>query len=456
MELTKEQKDIVDTIVGAEHSLIKVNAKAGTAKSTTAALCAKAVDGKKLVVSYTKVAVTEAVKKFGKDVKVKTINAIAYRHIISRCSYHRQANPTKRKAGSRVVNPTFGIADLKQFDGTYERKFRLLTEFNDFCKSYKSFAQFDWSSTEIKDAAIKLFSQMVYKEIQCSFDFTVKYYYMLLKEGRIKPVKQDILILDEAQDVSEVMLAIFMTMPAKVRLLLGDEQQAIYQFNNSVNAFELLANKGMELYLTKSFRTCATIVASIAKHFGVAYVGTTNPDMSNKTVGYLTISNRELIHYILSMDDFSLTRAPSNIFAGLLPLLEINEPSSPYFNDVIAYERLLQQGETKHRSVYAYLQDIYAFNANLVTLLGTVMIYGKQSLLAAYKKATRLYRSNKSNVILSTVHSAKGMSIGKVIITPELDDAYKENMDDVEMQNLYYVAVTRAIHTLEGATALEV
>lgn len=60
----------------------------------------------------------------------------------------------------------------------------------------------------------------------------------------------------------------------------------------------------------------------------------------------------------------------------------------------------------------------------------------------------RAQQNDRANVILSTVHSAKGLEYDTVILMDMMDGAFPKNLDDadsvIEDRNLAYVAVTRA------------
>jgi superfamily I DNA/RNA helicase len=95
-KLTKEQQDIINSTGN-----IKINAVAGSGKTTTIIEYAKArpKESKILYLAFNKSVKIEAIKKFSDkgldNVKVETAHSLAYKHIVYRNNYKVRAQGYK-------------------------------------------------------------------------------------------------------------------------------------------------------------------------------------------------------------------------------------------------------------------------------------------------------------------------------------------------------------------------
>src|SRR4051812_5809224 len=112
MQLTDEQKAII-----ASKGNIKINAVAGSGKTTTVIEHAKArpSNSRILYLAFNKSVKTEAEKKFReaglRNVKVETAHSLAYRYIVPQNGY------TLRQSGYK----THEIAELLRLEGNGEK-----------------------------------------------------------------------------------------------------------------------------------------------------------------------------------------------------------------------------------------------------------------------------------------------------------------------------------------------
>ena len=76
----------------------------------------------------------------------------------------------------------------------------------------------------------------------------------------------DIILVDEAQDITDAMIDIVFRQPA-AKIFIGDPYQQIYAWNGAVNALEKIMVQGYPaLYLSQSFR-CPEPVAELANMY---------------------------------------------------------------------------------------------------------------------------------------------------------------------------------------------
>lgn len=98
---------------------------------------------------------------------------------------------------------------------------------------------------------------------QTVYDFEVKDNHNFLVSTSKQSSK---LIVHNCQDTTGVTLEIIKLINSKKKLFLGDKHQNIYEFMETVNAFDVLDNT-IKLKLTKSFR-CNQYIGEIVQEFG--------------------------------------------------------------------------------------------------------------------------------------------------------------------------------------------
>lgn len=302
---------------------------------------------------------------------------------------------------------------------------------------------------------------MIDGEISPTFDFLLKYLHLCLHEGIIT-ISYDLVIVDECQDVIPVTLAIFQLIDAPKKLLIGDTDQNIYAYMNTVNAFELLDTH--TLSLTKSFR-CSPEIAARVERFGkfmmrkgFTYTGTeTKPD---DTVAYISRTNASIIARMADLQDrhiaYSLTRKVDEIFAMPLALVSAASGREVYSKK---YKYLEKEYKTYtlsgYKSFYQYLNAHVEDQEmkNTIKLLASFREKGI-NIFEVREKAKKI--KPNPNIWVVTAHSFKGRECSTVHIEDDLNTAISEivmkggpeNSEDTQEINLAYVACTRAKNTL--------
>ena len=259
MQLTKEQQDII-------HSAgdIKINAVAGSGKTTTIIAYAKARPAKSkiLYIAFNKSVKLEAVKKFAEkglsNVKVETAHSLAYRHIVFAHGY--KVRPQGYKTNE--------IAELLGLEGNGEKhgQYIIANHINKFiayfCNSNKQKVQDLNYLDVVNDGKAKTFVRTFYAYIESKtrlllkkmdsgeIDITHDFY---LKKFQLShpQLQYDYILFDEGQDASEAMLDIFLRQNA-TRVIVGDTHQQIYGWRYAVNSLE--KTSFTTFYLSSSFR----------------------------------------------------------------------------------------------------------------------------------------------------------------------------------------------------------
>ena len=259
MKLTKQQLAIVNSTGN-----IKINAVAGSGKTTTIIEYAKAQksNSRILYLAFNKSVKLEAVKKFQEkglaNVVVETAHSLAFRQIV------RQNNYTVRHQGIK----THEVAKLlnRQGNGEKHAEFIIANHINKFiayfCNSNKEKIRDLNYLDVVTDSTAKSFVKTYYKYIesqtrlllrkmdQGEIDITHDFY---LKKFQLSNpnLNFDFILFDEGQDASPAMLDIFIKQKA-VKVIVGDTHQQIYGWRHAVNSLEKVDFK--TYHLSISFR----------------------------------------------------------------------------------------------------------------------------------------------------------------------------------------------------------
>ena len=470
MSLTDEQKAVVDCAAQAlknnEDEVLMVNAVAGAGKTHMLTEMVRTIPHNHgIYLGYNKSIVTEATKKFPRSIVCLTVNALAYRNTVP-------------QLGLKIGNFSYRSITEKI---DYTLKLWYVDTLREFCLSryttVEDFAE-DNSLTEYNVKIIKKYLELMYTgAIECTHDFYLKLFHMHLSEGLIDFPKQDFLLLDEAGDVNEVILEIFKLLPATVKVAVGDNNQNIYGFNHTINAFSAMQGKGKFFSLTKSFRVSDKIAARIEAFCkthvdgDMKFTGVPVTDPTIKTRGFISRTNSGLISAIIELNSsdiaYTLIRDPAEIFK--IPLIlcflkyqgKISDPAYAHIQDDVDEWYETPDLMRKYKTPISYLQSKYTDDVNLNSAARIVMGYGKKAVFDAYEKA-KAQKNRTSNVYLATAHSVKGLEFDEVVIMEDLNRVVSKvfesenplTEEDFQELNLYYVACSRAKKSLTGATHL--
>jgi F-box protein, helicase, 18 len=261
MHLTQEQIDIVQSTGN-----IKINAVAGSGKTTTIIEYAKArpASSRILYLAFNKSVKLEAVKKFAEsglnNVHVETAHSLAFKYIVMRSNY--TVRPQEYK--------TQDIVDLLhiQVRGEKHASYIVANHINKlvayFCNSNKNKVQdLNYLSliTEVKAKAFvtKHYAEIVQQarvllgkmdkgEIEITHDFYLKKFQLLNPD-----LPYDYILFDEGQDASPAMLHTFLNQAA-TKVIVGDTHQQIYGWRYAVNSLAQADFKSFNLSSSFRFR----------------------------------------------------------------------------------------------------------------------------------------------------------------------------------------------------------
>lgn len=474
---TKEQKESLN--IFEIEQILKISAKAGTGKTSTLKFIAESHSELTfLYVAFNKSMANDAAKKFPDNVHVMTIHSLAYRNIGKHYA-HKLTRPTGRYinmagTGSEIALH-YGIFDMKDHNGavltknylglivkdtvnTFERSNKdKITEFHipkfhmDDIK--RRFALKESKvKKEILSVANKLWEDRCDKEerILCTHDTYLKLYQMSKPQFE----NYDCILIDEAQDTSDVMISLFSDIKPKI-VYVGDKHQAIYGWRGSVNAMEKI--NAPEVKLTQSFRFGKDI-ADVAKLIideevtGLesikSIVGEIDP---NKPYTVLYRKNVTLIFEALEM-----------IARGEKIFLNIDVRDFVSMLESALHLHNKQIKKVKHELIVPY-----ATWGDLVNEAQSDPSMGKLVKIVQEGRAQEVINnlnfSEKSeataDVILTTSHKAKGLEWDQVVLADDFKSCYdnkgKLQKVDQEEDNLLYVACTRARKVLKPNSVVE-
>lgn len=471
MNLTKEQQTVVTYAKQVtEPELILIDSVAGSGKTTLLKAIADELGNKQgLYLAYNKAIATSSSKKFPKHVDCRTTHSLAYRATVI---------PLNLNVGFLGVNH---ITDKISFTD----KYFLIEDIKEFCLSrfltYDDYAEaYGRTNAGLANKYLDLMSQGL---IECTHDFYLKLFHIMLAEDSINQIDYNLIMLDEAGDLNEVTLEIFKLLKGRVKVAVGDPHQNIYTFNYTINCFEQLEDEGTTFKLSKSFRVPEHIAAPVegfCKRYlnpSMEFKGTDLVNTTIKTRGYISRTNSGLISKLIELNKsktpYGLVRKASEVFkiplmvAGLKYQGKIYDPAYKHLQDDVDdwYENK-NNLKTSYKTLNGYLKSKHSEDLGLVQAIALITQYGKAEIFEAYAEAKK-HENKKNDFLLLTAHSSKGLEFDEVMIAPDLNNSLSklitlvDSNEDLVMTpsmresfNLYYVACTRALVRLTNATHL--
>jgi len=469
--LSQEQQDIILAIRSNNYSLIKINAVAGAAKSST--LKAIALDNTDKNITYivfSKEQQLEAKREFPSNTEPRTIHSLALEIV-------KTALPDLQIGYISYKDIKANIA--------YEVKLSIIDAFDKFCLSkFLSIKEFMLKTNISKDFEKHIKSLMektINGDIKCTHNAYLKLAVIFMNKGTVSVTEKDMLFLDEAGDTSGCAIMLFELISAKIKILVGDSEQAIFSFMYLENAFVHFHGKGITLHLTTSFR-CSENIAAKIQAFSREYIddkfifnGTTYTNPTNTTTCYISRTNSALIDRILRYEEqempYNLTRDPKYSFQLINDLASLSDKHERFvsdgeFNyineDLEEYYRSMAL-QSQYKTPLKYINFLHGDNQTIKSTTSLIGKHGNSKIWAMFESAKRNYkRKIKASTTLSTAHSSKGLSFDTVIILEDfnkyIEDGIQElieapdSKDAQERMRLAYVVLSRARHTVKDCS----
>lgn len=462
-KITEEQSLILSTIQSPDCSLLKISSVAGSGKTATLVQIAKTLPIKHgLYIAFNKSIAEEAKLKFPYTIECRTLHSLAWTFVIK---------GTKRSISD------FTVACITE-DLGFEDKQTIIEALDKFfTSSSTSYAYFATILPKrLIHIATKYVEDMVDAKIPCTFNFTLKYFHLMLSHKEITLPIYDVLMLDEAGDTTGVSLEIFKLIQSPKKVMVGDPDQNIYTFMNTINGFEELKNEGVLLTLSQSFRV-STKIAKRVEHFcrltlnpNMQFKGIDFPEQPIKTMAYLARTNSGLISRMMRLVDtgtpFNLLRSVDEIFE-LPKYLIMLSPKAKFvphkfkyiFNEYMVYSQH-ESLQLEYKHPLSYLASVFSTDVQLNAAIKLIRAHGKDRIFDTYN-AVKAMPKRTSPITLATIHVAKGREWDEVYIEDDLNQLIQTQLrngygteEELTEYRLAYVACTRGRLKLSNATFL--
>lgn len=484
MKLTAEQKQILKS-----SGNIKINAVAGSGKTTTLIEYAKkqSQDNKILYLAFNRSVKLEALEKFKQkglnNVTIHTPHSLAFRHVVFKNNY-TVSNGYKRheivdilkinwkgSTGFLVASHIQAYVDLF-CNQNCEKVVDL-----DYLKTIKNKKSLEFAKAfhkEIINGTRRFLALMEYGKINITHSFYLKKFQL---DKVILPY--DIILFDEGQDASPVMLDVFLRQKS-TKVIVGDIHQQIYGWRHAVNALQKVEFR--EYNLSKSFRfdkdiaNLALETLSWKKHLGMnidnrieglgkrkrkiksrAFIARTNLSLFSKAIE-MVFEEKSIKKLYFEGNINSYTYASEG--ASLFDVLNLYNGKTEYIRDPIV------KSMESFSDLCKYAEEQSDQELNMIIEL----VRKYQDKIPWYiKKIRDLHveddNRDKAQMIFSTVHRCKGLEYDHVTLADDfiskekLIKIVKKLDDDEELEvtmeklneeiNLLYVAITRSSSELK-------
>lgn len=502
MKLTEEQKQVIKSL--AEKNNLKVNAYAGTGKTTTMVALGQVFKSEKLVVAFNRSVAEELRRKMPPDAEVKTIHALAF----------RLTNMEKGKIAEReeFMDELIELFDDKEirivkfyadlFAAWCNSEFteitpnvinKILSRVSDLKKTAKILARannipFPRLIEDLTDSIDYIRFAVERGSLPITHDYYLKLFQLRLDDYSKYLSSYGLLIVDEAQDINGVQEYFIKHVPIERKVIVGDKHQQIYSWRLAINSMVRL-DWPVE-NLTTSFRFQNDSIVQLVNEFlknwtkDAQEIKAYRTNKTNGLKAHIFRTNSRLVQELIEIDEpIRPTRSIDDIFRSVEKAERLYKffrtgdrewlKGLPFY--VAKHAELLM--ESGCRSVRSFANGFMSINEPEYAF-GIFLASNLSDLQALKDKAKKLERRD-AKLVLSTAHSAKGLEFDEVslgedfpdlisfivnefeedeIKTPEdaksivegilnYDDKYASIRDEI---NLQYVAITRAMHDLDG------
>ena len=465
---TKEQSHIVATASTGVDVIIQ--AYAGASKTSTLVLVADELKDKSILyLAFNKSIATEATDKMPNNVDCRTVHSVAYQNtdksILKKLRYNSRPN-NKQLAQELGVMP-FEALDTKTCDTVYLSDLRLVGWVN---KTLQRFMQSSDTVFKLKHTYIDddykslLLDDLKPMLLSCAEKLWKRYndtndklpiphdVYLKLFSLSGKDLGYDVVMVDEAQDVSPVMLSILKSQQTSQKVYVGDSFQKIYSFTGSIDISDKV--DAVKCYLSKSFRFGNEIADEA--NFLLQNLGATSKLYGNDKKAYVDKTN--------STPKAILCRTNSNVLQTYIeelscnPKLKINISCDT--DSILHFAESLLELDSKGKTQHKHLKGFKSINGFYVWLKETdedvdldvkhlASVCAKIGTKNVVKALSSYTNYDKPDLTIVTAHKSKGLEWDSIRLSTDFVNPYTNKCCDEE-RRLFYVAMTRAKAHLNG------
>ncbi|RXK00315.1 DNA helicase [Arcobacter sp. CECT 8986] len=491
MNFTDEQLEIINS---KEHSF-KINAVAGSGKTTTLLEYARQFPTLRILyLAYNKSLQTSLEQKLHKlrisNMQVKTIHSLAYNKMQAwnfRLTHDLKmqtiASCVKEFERTRGYEPTPNYLALIKDIVNFYCNSSIINIDSKLLQSYKKYSNLDAKilkllklrEDNILNHTKHILTSMKNNKIESTHDFYLKFFY--LNKRISSNLGYDLILVDEAQDISDVMIAIVENQNCK-RVYVGDSFQQIYSFRFAINALDKIK---LPIYnLSKSFRFSNQLAKTIETNLNEIYeknelkklkifgledkVSKVGKNVVDYDKQFCVISRtsfaliKEVIKFLKQKKEYKIyfeggynsysfmNQTVYSIF--YLKQKKYDKVTVEEIKEFVSIEELEEYAkDTKNQEYLNIIKFINTYNDNIFEI-------NKQI------KENLTLDKNSADIIFTTAHKSKGMQYSQVVMCDDDFISNKEilnkknkfnNLKVNEELNIYYVAATRTIDALNMA-----
>ena len=483
MTLTKEQKNIIN----AKEDSFKINAVAGSGKTTTLLEYAKNNSHLKILyLAYNKslqVSLQKKLKEYNlTHMNVSTIHSLAYQKISA--YQYNLAHDLKIQVIEKLLNgyeQTFNqrtnyypvaeyVALIKDLVNFYCNSSLIALDLK-LLESYKKQGDLSAKILELLNKDEKkalnhlkhILSAMKNKIIDATHDFYLKMFYLNKKVST--NLGYDLILVDEAQDISDVMIGIVEAQECR-RIYVGDSFQQIYSFRYAINALNKIELPSYEL--SKSFRFSDSYAKYLEKNLNSLYEKNSGKLLKISGVDSTTNIGEKSIDYdkqvcVIARSTFGLIQQIVHFIQDDKKIyFEGGYASYSFMNQTVYSIFYLKEKKNDKITIdeikdFETIQELEQFakdtkNQDYLNIIKFINTYG-DNIFEINKTIKTKLTTNKeeADLIFTTTHKSKGLEFEQVImaddfITKKELSNPKNKVSFLKLQeelNIYYVAATR-------------
>lgn len=482
MNFTQEQRDIINC---KEHSF-KINAVAGSGKTTTLLHYAKQHPTLKILyLAYNKSLQTSLEQKLQDmqigNMEIKTIHSLAFNKM--EAWRYKLTHDLQIKTVGRCVKEA--EKNRAYYDPTPNYLALVKDIVNFYCNSsiiaidekltttYKKYSNLDAKLLELlKKYEDKILSHVKYilgcmknHKIEATHDFYLKLFY--LSKSISSTLNYDLILVDEAQDISDVMIAIIEAQKCK-RVYVGDNFQQIYSFRYAINALDKIQLPAYNL--TKSFRFGDDFAQKLENNLNYLYKKKKLKQLEIKGLDTSTKVGESYIDKskpfcVISRTSFGLVKEVVRYTREKRRKIYFEGGYNSYsFMNQTVYS-IFYLKEKKHEKIsldeikeFSDIEELEEYakntkNQDYLNVIKFIKTYGDN--IFEINKQIKEYLTqdkNEADIIFTTTHKSKGMEYDQVIMCEDDFISNKDisnpknrlnNIRINEELNIYYVAATR-------------
>lgn len=465
---TEEQQQAIEQF--KKGGSLKINAYAGTGKTSTLELLAHSTSKSGQYIAFNKDIVRDAKEKFPSSVNCSTTHGLAFKAAPS--GYKSNIG---KMTGKLNANQLAELLKLRRWQVDKQHVLQPRSQGYLVLETLRRFMQSADKSLDVKhvprhgslvtaaDSTMKAVKEFALHAANHVWDRMKdqRDSIPLGHDGYLKlwalsepSIAADFILLDEAQDTNPVVLDVLQKQSAQM-IYVGDKYQQIYEWRGAVNAMESMDTDGTT-YLTTSFRFGPAIAAAASKlllHLNEKRPIKGNPAIDSR-IG--PVASRTI-----------LARSNASTISAIIETLDANK--RPHLvggtDEIMEMLRGVQDLKAGKQST---VPDFFGFDTwaqvveftksgegdHLLSFVNLVEARGERQLMWALNRTVDEYLSD---VIVSTAHKAKGREWSTVRLMDDFlrsqpkkqASANVEDGQDAAEIRLLYVALTRAKEAID-------